>query len=292
LINNSDYCLIYKYDSLSEDFLLFNVPGTDTIDYFKKLLIFDGKFKNAKAISPTYRIDLITKDSLNGEVLIEHTADPFLTIKSQKFEASRQMDYRLGMYLGEIEQNVYSAKDSTRMSFRLKGDFSNIQCEFYRNPDSIFYSGLSVRNYYQEENVKNHDLKAIMNHVDIYWIVVNRDSKIKLQNVQIGYPLMYNDVLVRHIDGFTNSTKWADYVKHNGKKPNYKLTAEIMLEQNVYKPLNDFIKPKGFEITNINVEKIGLVLPEILEEYGLDKKTIIPMPYMVWIEIGKTDGIL
>ena len=95
---------------------------------------------------------------------------------------------------------------------------------------------------------------------------------------------------MRHIDGFKNTTKWNEYVSQNGKKTNYKLTAEIMLELDVYKPLNDFLKTKGLEIVDMSLEKIGLVLPEILDKYGLDNKTIIPMPHMVWIEIGKTGG--
>jgi len=290
LIGNSDYCLIYKYDSLNNDFLLFNIPSVDTVDYLKKILTFDGKFKIAKRISPNYRFDLITKDSVKGEILIEQSTTPYLTINSNEFEASRQLDYGLGMYLGEIEQNVYTTKDSMSISFRLKGDLSNIQCGFYKNPDSMSYTGLSVRNYYYAKNSKKHDLKKIMNHFNIFWIVANRDSKINLQSVHVGYPLEYNDVLMRHIEEFKNSTKWNDYVKENGKKPDYKLTAEIMLETDVYKPLNDFLKSKGFEITNMSVEKIGLVQPELLEEYGLDNKAIIPMPHMVWINIVKTGG--
>jgi hypothetical protein len=290
LIDNSDYCLIYKYDSLSNDFLLFNIPSVDTIFYLKKILTFDGKFKKAKAISPNYRFDLITKDSIKGEILIEQSTTPCLTIKSNGFEASRQLDYGLGMYLGEIEQNVYTTKDSRSISFRLKGELSDIQCDFYKNPYSISYSGLSVRHYYYVKNSIKHDLTTIMNHLDIFWFVASRDSKINLQGVHVGYPLEYNDVLMRHIAEFNNSTKWNDYVKQNGKKPNYELTAEIMLETDVYKPLNDFLKLKGFEIVNMSVEKIGRVQPELLEKYGLDNDIIIPMPHMVWIKIERTGG--
>lgn len=290
LINNSDYFLIYKYDSLQNDFSLFNIPNTDTIDYFKKILSFDGKFKNSKTISPNYRFDLITKDGINGEIFVEQSASAYLTIKSEGFEASRQLDYRLGKYLSEIERNVYSTKDSISISFRIKGDLSNIQCKFYKNPDSMYYSGLAVKKYYKKENSKKHDLTTIVSLFEIYWEVVNRDTKINLQSVHVGYPLEYTDVLMRHIDGFKNSTKWNEYVSKNGKKPNYELTAQIMHELDVYKPLNDFLKSKGLKIVDMSLEKIGFVRPELLEECGLDNKTIIPMPHMVWIKIGKTGG--
>lgn len=219
--------------------------------------------------------------------MIEQSATSYLTIKSNEFKASRPLDYELGMYLGEIDRNIYIKEDSKRVSYNLKGDLSNIQCEFYKKPDSTSYLSLSIRNYYQSENSKKHDLTTILEYTDIYWIDIIRDSKINLQTVQVGYPSEYRDVLMRHINGFKNSSKWNEYVNRNGKKPNYELTTQIMLELDVYKPLNDFLKTKGFEIIDMSLEKIGLVLPELLDEYGLDNKAIIPMPHMVWFKIGK-----
>jgi hypothetical protein len=291
LIGNSDYCLIYKYDSLSNDFLLFNIPSVDTVDYLKKILTFDGKFKNAMAVSPNYRFDLIKKDSLNGVILIEQSTKPYLTIKSTGFEASRQLDYQLGMYLGDIQQNVHSEKSDSTLSFKSIGGLNIINCGFTKQPDSTFRMGILIWRNHQIEN-KKQDLARIVEQLDVYWNVANRDNEINLSevSVHIGYPIEHGDVLKRHLNGFNKSKKWLEYVAKNYKNPDYKLTAELMLELDVYKPLNDFLKSKGFEMVEISLEKIGLVQPELLEEYGLDNKTIIPMPHMVWIKIGKTGG--
>ena len=287
LISNSDFFLIYKYDSLSNDFLLFNIPSSDTIDYLKKILTFDGKFKKVKTISPNYRFDLIIKDSIKGDILIEQSTTPCLTIKSNEFEASRELDYGLGMYLGEIEQNVYSTKTSTDLSFRQVGNLSNKICGFSKKSDSSFYSNLFISQYLDVKNQKKHDLKTLINEFIIYWNVAKKDSKIKLSSANIGYPLEYEDVLKRHIEGFLNSAEWIDYVKHNGKKPNYELTKSIMLNCDVYKPLNDFIKSKGFEIVDLSLEKLGYIDLESLKKLGFDDNVVIPMPYMVWIKIEK-----
>lgn len=291
LINNSDYCLIYKYDSLSNDFFLFHIPSTDTIDYLKKILSFDGKFKKLKTISPNYRFDLITKDSIIGEIWIEQSTTPYLTIKSQGFEASRQLDYELGMYLGDIEQNVYSEKKDSILLFKSEGGANDIFCTFSKQTDSRIVLDISMCRNYKTENSKQ-DLASIIEQLEIYWKVANRNNDIKLSGISanIGPPLQYKDVLIRHLTEFKGSKEWLDYVSQNGKKPNYKLTAEIMLEFDVYKPFNDFLKSKGFEIVDISLEKIDLVSSELLEEHMLDNKTIIPMPHTVKIKIEKTDS--
>ncbi len=289
MISNSDNFLIYKYDSLSNDFMLFNIPSLDTITYLKEIVIFDGKFKKAKAISPNYRFDLISETTLSGEVLIEQSATPYLTVKSCGLEASRQLDYRLGMYLGEIEQNVISKKNDSILYFKSKGGLNDISCGFTKQSDSTILLSITIWRNHQIENQKQ-DLAKTIEQLETYWSVANRDNKIKLSEVKvhIGYPLKHEDVLKRHLKGFKESKKWLDFVSKNGMKPNYKLTAEIMLETDVYKPLNDFLKAKRFEMVDISLEKIGLVQPEMLEEYGLDSEMIIPMPHMVWIGIGET----
>ena len=291
LIGNSDYCLIYKYDSLSNDFLLFNIPSVDTVDYLRKILIFDGKFKKATAVSPNYRFDLIKMNTLHGVILIEQSTKPYLTIKSNEFEASRQLDYQLGMYLGDIQQNVHSEKSDSTLRFKSIGGLNIINCGFTKQLDSTFSMGILIWSNHQIEN-KKQDLARIVEQLDIYWNVANRDSAINLSevSVHIGYPIEYGDVLKRHLNGFNKSKKWLEYIAKNGEIPNYKLTDEIMLELDIYKPLNDFLKSKGFEMKEIVSEKIGFVQPELLEEYGLDNKSIIPMPHMVWIKIGKTGG--
>lgn len=130
LIINSDYCLIYRYGCLSNDFLLFNIPSVDTVDYLKKLSTFDGKFMKANTISPNYRFGLITNDNINGEIFIEQSKTPFLTIKSDEFELSRQLDSELGVYLSGIEQNVHSEKNDSALSFKSFGGLNDINCSF------------------------------------------------------------------------------------------------------------------------------------------------------------------
>ena len=129
-----------------------------------------------------------------------------------------------------------------------------------------------------------------MEYMAIFWIAANRDAAIQLQKVYVGSPLSYNDVTKRHLEAFKHSTKWAHYLKEKGKTVDYQLVADIMLETDVYKPLNDFLKLKGFEIVDISLEKVGMLPANRLLDDGVNSNEIIPTPHMVWIEIGKTSN--
>jgi len=289
LISRSEAILIYKYDSINKAFLLFNLPSNDSINNLKQILNFDDSYKTVKPISPTYRVDLLTKENVQGEIFIAQSATPYLTFKSSALEVSSPLDVDLSQYLKKVQQNVFTSKDSVSLTFRLKGDFDNMQCRFYKTSNSTPYSEFSVGQYYQAENTKKHDLTSIMNYMAIFWMATKRDAPIHLQKVYVGDPYTYNDVTKRHIEAFKHSTKWTNYLKQRGSTIDYQLIADIMLESDVYKPLNDFLKLKGFEIVEINLEKVGLIPSKRLEDDGLNSNIIIPTPHMVWIKIDKTN---
>ena len=82
-----------------------------------------------------------------------------------------------------------------------------------------------------------------------------------------------------------DSDKWKNHVKNKGKKLDYLLIKEVMLENKVYKPLNDFLKTKGYSINGFSTEKHGFVTKENLQKVGFPENEIIPMPFIVWILI-------
>lgn len=290
LIHHSEDLLIYKYDSLSQSFLIFSIPSMADFNHLKPLLSFDVNHQTSKPISPTYRFDLLTKEEVQGEILIEQSQTPFLTIKSNAFEISSRLEDGLKNYLKALQQNVYTTKDSVQLAFQLKGELENVQWVFNKASDSLPYSEFSVRQNYQTEHQQKHDLTSIMQYTAIFWIAANRDAPLELQKVYVGSPLSYNDVQKRHIKVFQHSSKWKAHLKEKGRTVDYQLVADIMLETDVYKPLNDFLKLKGFEIINISLEKVGLIPSKLLEDDGLNNNGIIPTPHMVWIEIGKTSA--
>ena len=176
------------------------------------------------------------------------------------------------------------------LTFKLKGELENVQWAFNKVSDSLPYSEFSIRQFYQTKHQNKHDLTSIMEYMAIFWIAANRDAPIQLQSVYVGSPLSYNDVTKRHLDAFKHSTKWKAYLSEKRKTLDYQLVANIMFETDVYKPLNDFLKLKGFEIVDISLEKVGMLPAKGLLDDGVNSNEIIPTPHMVWIEIGKTSN--
>ncbi len=50
-----------------------------------------------------------------------------------------------------------------------------------------------------------------------------------------------------------------------------------MLETDVYKPLNDFLKLKGFEIVDISVEKVGMLPAKGLLDDGVNSNDFVSL---------------
>lgn len=112
---------------------------------------------------------------------------------------------------------------------------------------------------------------------------------IRLTSVNVGYPLLYADVLKNHVTAFKLSPDWQAHVKNKGKTLDYALIKSTMLAGHVYQPLEDLLKEYGFEITGFSTEKHGFVMKDQLIELGEAPDEVIPVPFMVWIKVEKRD---
>ena len=62
-----------------------------------------------------------------------------------------------------------------------------------------------------------------------------------------------------------------------------------MLEGDVYKALNDFLKTKGIYISGFGTEKHGFVTKENLQKAGFTGNEIVPMPFIVWVTLNQSN---
>jgi hypothetical protein len=93
--------------------------------------------------------------------------------------------------------------------------------------------------------------------------------------------------LKNHIQAFTDSKNWQNHIKQNGKKLDYKIIKETMLKSDIYKPLNDFLKTKGYYISGFETEKHGFITKKNLQKAGFPGSEIVPMPFIVWVVLNK-----
>ncbi len=156
---------------------------------------------------------------------------------------------------------------------------------FWKDQDSSIFT--SVKYSITDFN-KNPEVKILSDEIatiNQLWNIAKDSIEFKLESFNISYPLFYSDILNNHIKAFNESPIWQNHIKQHGKKLDYGIIKNVMLEYNVYKPLNDFFKEKVYIITGFETEKHGFVTKENLQKEGYKGDEIIPMPYIVWITI-------
>jgi len=175
----------------------------------------------------------------------------------------------------------------TEKDYTLKIDSDSIirHLTFWKDNDSTYYSGCKYSCTKFKTLTNPLHLSDEIQTMEMLWKSATDSIEINLNSIFIGYPSEYIDILTNHILAFTLSDEWQNHIEKNGKTLDYKLMQQIMLDYNVYKPLNDFLLTKGYQIKGFSTEKHGFVTKEELIKLGYSGKEIIPLPFMVWISI-------
>ena len=158
---------------------------------------------------------------------------------------------------------------------------------FYKDKDSVMFTSVkySISNFNQNSTKK--ELSEEVKIIDKLWDIAADSIQFNLQSFNIGYPLLYSDVVKKYINTFINSNEWQEFINQNGKQLNYKLMKSVMLKNDVYESLNDLLKTKGYYISEFITEKHGFITSDKLQEQGFDKDEIIPMPFIVWARLKR-----
>ncbi len=172
--------------------------------------------------------------------------------------------------------------DQSSVDFSIS-DSSGFDLTFYKHKDSTVYRHFRFR---APESARK--LMETLPTLAAMWQKAQTKIVIQLNAINVGYPLIYRDVLTPLIQAFSKSEKWVTHVQINGQKIDHQLVEAIILESNIY-PLEELLVDFGYVIVGISVEKVGVVEPMQLISLGFDESLIIPMPYMVWIEIKKKE---
>ncbi|MEQ8809755.1 MAG: hypothetical protein RIE59_11855 [Imperialibacter sp.] len=142
-------------------------------------------------------------------------------------------------------------------------------------------------NYFVSKNTQGKtNLSDEIPNIRILWDSAAQLIPIRLTSANIGYPLEYDDVLQNQIAAFNASSEWKAHVNKNGKKLDYKLIRQVMIDHHVYGPFEDLLSDFGYTLTDLSTEKHGFVTNEKLKELGRSHDEVIPVPYMVWLAIS------
>ncbi|MFO7827747.1 MAG: hypothetical protein R6V23_03920 [Bacteroidales bacterium] len=181
-----------------------------------------------------------------------------------------------------LNAQITISKSQVDYSLKIEQDKIIRILTFWKDKDSTTYTSIkySVSNFNTNASEKN--LLDEISYINQLWEIADDSIDFKLQSFNIGYPLLYSDILINHIRAFQESNEWQNHVKQNGKKLNYHLIQKIMIENDVYSPLNSFLKTKNYTLSAFETEKHGFVTKENLQKAGFHGNEIIPMPFIVW----------
>ncbi|WOK08428.1 hypothetical protein RT717_07230 [Imperialibacter roseus] len=170
------------------------------------------------------------------------------------------------------------------ISLKLTLDDGYRSLTFRKNGDSDTAIFL---NYFVSKNTGDRtNLSDEIPNIRILWDSATQLIPIRLTSANIGYPLEYDDVLQNQIAAFNASGEWKAHVNKNGKKLDYKLIRQVMIDHHVYGPFEDLLAAYGYALTDLSTEKHGFVTNEKLKELVRNPDEVIPVPYMVWLTIS------
>lgn len=163
----------------------------------------------------------------------------------------------------------------------LESDSMSRSLAFYKNKDSSIFHHFN----YQFQPEKEINLSAELEYIDKLWTAAKDSIEIDLTSIMVGYPLEYKDVLSNQIVAFRDSPEWNT---NEDKLKDYDLMRKIMMQNNVYRPLDSLLRLKGISIIGFSTEKHGFVPKEELEALGFDSEMNVPVPFMVWINVKQS----
>jgi len=177
---------------------------------------------------------------------------------------------------------VTISKSEVDYSLRIEKDSIVRILTFWKEKDSTIYTSVkySISDFNSSSLPKR--LSDEINTINQLWDIAEDSIEFNLKSFNIGYPLLYMDVLRNHIHAFMDSEDWQNHVKQNGKTLDYQIIKKVMLEANIYMPLNYFLKTKGYFISGFETEKHGFVTKGNLQKEGYQGTEIIPMPFIIW----------
>ena len=189
------------------------------------------------------------------------------------------------LYYSPSFSQIISQKTANEFTLKMETDSIIRHLTFWKEQDSVIYTGCKYSYTKLKVLVNPIDLGDEVLNIEILWALASDSIKIQLNRVFIGYPEEYSDIFTNHVLAFIASANWQNHVKDKGKTLDYDLIHQVMIDYNVYKPLHDFLLTKAYRISGFLTEKHGFATIENLKKAGFTGQEIIPLPFMVWINL-------
>lgn len=190
---------------------------------------------------------------------------------------------------------VIDNKEGLIITFRKNNGLS---IAFHRKHIDSAWTSISVGHWPYKMLKKNTEttLQEHTDNIDSCWNYIAKLGEINITSLGLLPPHNYPDVATNQVRAFNQDKEWKNESDNSIDKKEtlmpvttYDKTREMMLKFDVYQPINDFLKQKGFSISDYAVEKMGDISEEKQKSMGIENPILVPSPMAINIYVEKTN---
>ena len=172
-------------------------------------------------------------------------------------------------------------KDGRIITFRKN---NGLYIAFHNRHIDSAWTSISVGHwpYKMLQQYSETDLQEHIENIDSCWNYMANLGEINITSLGLSSPRNYPDIAANQVRAFNEDLDWKSNPSNN--------IEAIMLKYDVYKPINDFLKLKGFAISGFAMEKMSTISEEEQKSMGIENPVSVPSPMAINIYVEKTNN--
>lgn len=177
--------------------------------------------------------------------------------------------------------------------------YDSLSISFHREHKDSAWSSISFGRWPHKafDNTDTINLSSYIKQLDSCWNYAARLGSINIKRLGLLTPQYYPDILKNQVTAFNKDELWKskttnDKISNNeifGWIPSNNWAGNIMMNNDVYKPINDFLKQKGFKISWYALEKLIQISESKQKELGVDSVILVPSALAINIFVSKSN---
>ena len=195
-----------------------------------------------------------------------------------------------------LKNSIIKAIDKDDLSITFQKN-DGLAIAFHRVHKDSSWSSISFAQWpykplSQETGIRLNDY---IQGIDLCWNYIEKSGHINITSLGLMSPHNYPDILKNQVYAFNKDLDWMNYLNNNTtqndllmRSTTYKRTSETMLKHNVYEPINDFLKQKGFVISAYALEKMASISATKQKNIGIENPSLVPSPLAINISVKKS----
>ena len=220
----------------------------------------------------------------------QHPGEKSADINNKKTDVSKKPSDSI-----RIQNQIEEIDNNHELTITFKKN-NGLYIAFRREHIDSAWTSISFGHWPHKTFLNNTEtmLQKHMENIDYCWGYIEKIGEINITSLRLLSPHNYPDIATNQINAFNQDKEWKNKANHRIDNKatlmlvtTYNKTVEMMLRYDIYKPINDFLKQKGFSISDYAVEKMGYISEEKQRSTGIENPVLVPSPLKINIYVSK-----